>query len=250
MDYLPKLGLEDFKGGELCKTLKSCVAEMIGVLFLVLIGCGSAYNHHPETDVVRIALGFGVTVATMAQSIGHISGCHINPAVTAGLLVGKKISFLKALLYVPAQCLGGIFGALLLKGLLGLEDQKFPGTTDLSKEGIIISPGQGFGIEFFMTFVLVMVVFGSAADDIAAKKYKRICSTCNWTFHFSLHPICRSINRRKFKSRKEFGTCNHWKENGRSLGLLVGTNFGRHMCFHGIQFAFPGRRGKTRKRSI
>ena len=113
MDYLPKLGLEDFKGAELCKTLKACVAEMMGVFFLVLIGCGSV--HDSKGDLVRVALAFGVTVATMAQSIGHISGCHINPAVTAGLLVGRKISFLKALLYVPAQCLGGIFGALLLK---------------------------------------------------------------------------------------------------------------------------------------
>ena len=117
MDYLPELGLDDFKGAKLCKTLKACVAEMMGVFFLVLIGCGAANSmgSPPNADIVHVALAFGVTVATMAQSIGHISGCHINPAVTAGLLVGRKISFLKALLYVPAQCLGGIFGALLLK---------------------------------------------------------------------------------------------------------------------------------------
>ena len=113
MDYLPKLGLEDFKGAGLKKTLRSCAAEVIGTLFLVLIACGACLNH--GGDFVRIGLAFGVTVATMAQSIGHVSGCHINPAVTAGLLVGQKIGLIKALLYVVAQCLGAVLGAGLLK---------------------------------------------------------------------------------------------------------------------------------------
>ena len=97
------------------KTLRACAAEVIGTLFLVLVGCGACLNH--GNDFVRIALAFGITVATMAQSIGHISGCHINPAVTAGLLVGQKIGLVKALLYVVAQCLGAILGAGLLKVL-------------------------------------------------------------------------------------------------------------------------------------
>ena len=65
-------------------------------------------------DFVRIALCFGVTVATMAQSIGHISGCHINPAVTAGLLVGRKIGLIKAILYIVSQCVGAVIGTGLL----------------------------------------------------------------------------------------------------------------------------------------
>jgi len=170
MDYLPKLGLEDFKGAGLKKTLRSCAAEAIGTLFLVLIGCGACLNH--EKDFVRIALAFGVTVATMAQSIGHVSGCHINPAVTAGLLVGQKIGLVKALLYVVSQCLGAILGAGLLKVFypsdISSTSSGYLGLTALSK----ISPGQGFGVEFFITFVLVLVVFGSAADDIAAKNTK------------------------------------------------------------------------------
>merc|ERR1712193_34879 len=119
-------------------------------------------------DIVRIALAFGVTVATMAQSIGHVSGCHINPVVTAGLLVSRKIGLVKALLYVVAQCLGAILGAGLLKVFLPSTETEFPGMTGFTT----LSAGQAFGIEFFCTFMLVMVVFGSAADDIAAKNTK------------------------------------------------------------------------------
>ena len=76
----------------------------------------------------RIAFAFGVTVATMAQSIGHISGCHINPAVTCGLLFGRKIGLINAFLYIIAQCVGGILGG----GLLFVsQDHEFLGTIDL-----------------------------------------------------------------------------------------------------------------------
>ena len=61
----------------------------------VLIGCGSCLQNDPPVDLVRIALAFGVTVATLAASVGHVSGCHVNPAVTAGLLFGRKIGLVK-----------------------------------------------------------------------------------------------------------------------------------------------------------
>ncbi len=68
-----------------------------------------------DADFVRIAFAFGVTVATIAQTIGHISGCHINPAVTFGLLFGRKIGIIKALLYIIFQCLGAVVGAGILR---------------------------------------------------------------------------------------------------------------------------------------
>jgi glycerol uptake facilitator-like aquaporin len=88
------------------------VAEFLGTMFLVLVGCGSCIGG--DVDFVRIALAFGVTVATMAQAVGHISGCHINPAVTAGLLFGRKIGIIKAILYIIIQCAGALVGAGLL----------------------------------------------------------------------------------------------------------------------------------------
>lgn len=110
-NFLPYLGLDEIK--QVVLLLKSLAAELIGTLMLVLIGCGSCLGG-PSADFVRIALAFGVTVATMAQSIGHISGCHINPAVTAGLFVGRKIGLIKALLYIIVQCLGATLGSGIL----------------------------------------------------------------------------------------------------------------------------------------
>ncbi len=93
------------------------VTVMLNEMLQVFIGCGSCLEN-PGTDggvTVRIALAFGVTVATMAQGLGHVSGCHVNPAVTAGLLFGRKIGIIKALLYVTAQVLGALVGSGLLK---------------------------------------------------------------------------------------------------------------------------------------
>ena len=110
-DMLPYIGVDEAKA--VVPLLKSLIAELIGTLFLVLVGCGSCMGGNAD-DYVRIALAFGVTVATMAQAIGHVSGCHINPAVTAGLFVGRKIGLIKALLYIVAQCVGATVGSGLL----------------------------------------------------------------------------------------------------------------------------------------
>ncbi|TRY61335.1 hypothetical protein TCAL_12967 [Tigriopus californicus] len=160
-NFLPYLGIEEIK--QVVPLLKSLTAELIGTLLLVLIGCGSCLGG-PSADFVRIALAFGVTVATIAQSIGHISGCHINPAVTAGLFVGRKIGLIKALLYIVVQCLGATLGSGILMALSN-ETIRGYGGLGMTSVNPKISAGQAFGIEFLITFVLILVIFGAAADD-------------------------------------------------------------------------------------
>ncbi|MGL5971932.1 MAG: aquaporin Z [Cetobacterium sp.] len=93
-------------------------AEFIGTFWLVLAGCGSAVlaAGYPELGIgfVGVSLAFGLSVLTMAFAIGHISGCHLNPAVTIGLVVAGKADKKEAVPYIISQVLGGTFGAFIL----------------------------------------------------------------------------------------------------------------------------------------
>jgi len=97
---------------------KRAVAELIGTFWLVFGGCGSAVfaAGFPQLGIgfYGVALAFGLTVLTMAYAIGHISGCHLNPAVSLGLVAGKRFPVSELLPYVVAQVIGGILGAGVL----------------------------------------------------------------------------------------------------------------------------------------
>jgi aquaporin Z len=103
--------------------MKRYVAECIGTFWLVFGGCGSAVlaANFPDAEkntlgigLVGVSLAFGLTVMTMAYAIGHISGCHLNPAVSFGLFAGKRFSGGELLPYIIAQVVGGIIGAVVL----------------------------------------------------------------------------------------------------------------------------------------
>ena len=96
---------------------KKCVAEFIGTFVLVFFACGVAAV---TGDLVATALAFGLVIVAMAYSIGRISGCHINPAVSLAFLIQKKMTLKEFLAYVCAQILGGFVGALALFGILRL----------------------------------------------------------------------------------------------------------------------------------
>ncbi len=98
--------------------MQKLAAEAVGTFWLVLGGCGSAVlaAAFPEVGIglLGVSLAFGLTVVTMAYAIGHVSGCHLNPAVTLGLVVGGRFPAGEAGPYVVAQVLGGALGALFL----------------------------------------------------------------------------------------------------------------------------------------
>jgi len=176
---IPYLGLSDFmKPVRLGKCL---IAELLGTLLLVFIGCGSCVGGDDgeggglsdQANIVRISLCFGLTVATMAATIGHVSGCHVNPAVTVGLIIGAKIGVLKGLLYICFQCMGAVLGSHILFLFL-YESVDIRGAAGIGATGLHpeLSSVQGVVIEALITLVLVLVVFGAAADELNAPDVK------------------------------------------------------------------------------
>lgn len=94
---------------------RAVFAEFLATLLFVFFGLGSALNWPSMLpSVLQIAVAFGLGIGTLVQALGHISGAHINPAVTVACLVGCHVSFLRAVFYVAAQLLGAVAGAALL----------------------------------------------------------------------------------------------------------------------------------------
>ncbi|NND16634.1 MAG: aquaporin Z, partial [Eudoraea sp.] len=157
--------------------MKKLVAEFIGTLWLVLGGCGSAVlaAAYPELGIgfVGVSLAFGLTVLTMVYAIGHISGCHLNPAVSIGLWMGGRFGAKDLIPYIVAQVLGGIAGAAILyliaTGKAGFEVGGFA-----SNGYDAYSPG-GYNMtsvlitEVVMTFMFLIIILG--ATHPKAPKY-------------------------------------------------------------------------------
>jgi aquaporin Z len=150
--------------------IRKLSAEFIGTFWLVLGGCGSAVLAAAFPDMgigfVGVALAFGLTVLTMAYAIGHISGCHLNPAVSFGLWAGKRFKGSELIGYIIAQMLGAIVAALVLffiaSGKAGFNlSSGFAsnGFADHSPGGY--SLGAAFLCEAVMTFIFLMVILGS-----------------------------------------------------------------------------------------
>ena len=142
--------------------MKKYLAEMVGTMVLVLMGCGVAVslgcnNGDPET-VIGTAMAFGLSVVAMAYAIGGISGCHINPAITLGCFLSKRISGKDACFYMLFQVIGAFIGSALLWLLTSNSGLEGTGANDL-QDGVSVVGG--LLAEIIFTCVFVLVVLGT-----------------------------------------------------------------------------------------
>jgi MIP family channel proteins len=152
--------------------LKQCVAEFIGTFALIFVGVGVIANHSNldnNAGLLAVALAHGLTIAVMVAATAGISGGHLNPAVTFGLLVGGKIDVKRSAAYWVAQLAGAVVAAFLVGQLLDSlgssgKELVFKGTPALGKGPTAL---QSIGIEAVLTFFLVFVIYGSAVDSRA-----------------------------------------------------------------------------------
>src|SRR6266567_5263504 len=153
--------------------MKKYLAETVGTFVLVFGGCGSAVLAGDKIGFLGVSFAFGLSLLAMVYVIGPISGCHINPAVTIGLLISKRMKASQAPGYIVAQIVGAILASavllLIVKGAPGGYD---PAVAGFAANGYgIHSPGQynllsAFMVEIVLTFFLVFTVLG--ATDLRA----------------------------------------------------------------------------------
>lgn len=146
--------------------MKKYVAEFIGTMTLVILGCGTAMLVGCDAvsggGYILTALAFGLTIVAMAYSIGNISGCHINPAVSLGVLLSGGMSGKDFCAYVVAQCLGAFAGSGVLAAIfnLGGVADKTGGMGTNGLGGVHESIAAGLITEIVLTFIFVIAILG------------------------------------------------------------------------------------------
>lgn len=161
---------------------KRACAEFMGTFWLVFGGCGSAVlaAAFPNLGIgfLGVALAFGLTVLTMAYAIGHISGCHLNPAVSVGLFAGKRFPASELPVYIIAQVAGGIFAALILF-VIASGKEGFNLAGGFASNGYADHSPGGYSLlaclvsEVVLTFMFLMIILG-ATDQRAPKGFAPI----------------------------------------------------------------------------
>lgn len=157
--------------------MKKYVAELIGTMILVLMGCGSAVFAGSVAGTVGagvgtlgVALAFGLAVVAMAYTIGNISGCHINPAITLGVWLSGGMKPKRAMMYMLFQVVGAILGSLLLSLLVSTGTHGGPTTTGsntFAPDCMMLA----FIAELVFTFIFVLVVLGTTDEKKGAGNF-------------------------------------------------------------------------------
>ena len=189
-------------------------AEVLGTFWLVFGGCGSAVlaSAFPEVGIglLGVSLAFGLTVLTMAYAIGHVSGCHLNPAVSLGLWAGKRFPVRELAPYIVAQVIGAIIGAGVLYVIASGKPGFEIGTFAANGYGEH-SPGQytliaGLVAEVVLTFMFLIIIMG-ATDGRAPKGFAPIAIGLGLTLiHLVGIPVTNlSVNPARNRSRADRG---------------------------------------------
>jgi aquaporin Z len=149
---------------------KRCIAEMLGTLTLVFIGCGSAVIAGEYIGFTGISLAFGLAVLAMVYAIGGISGCHINPAISIAMLAAGKMKARDAVLYIIMQCIGAIIAAGILLAIASGRAGYTVAAGGLGQNGYAAHSPGGYALgacliaEIVLTAIFLLVVFGSTSE--------------------------------------------------------------------------------------
>lgn len=144
--------------------MKKYLAEMVGTMVLVLMGCGSAIFNGgcgSPAQVLMVAMAFGLSVVAMAYTIGGISGCHINPAITLGCMLSGRMKSNEGLMYMLFQVIGAFIGSSILYLLTSNIDMAYATTTGANACATGVSTIGGLLAEIVFTCVFVFVVLGT-----------------------------------------------------------------------------------------
>lgn len=180
--------------------MRKYLAEFIGTFALILVGAGVCSQNR---DLVTVAFAHGLTVATMIYALGHISGIHINPAVTVAMLVNGKIDIKDAIGYIISQLLGAAAAGYLLKAV-------FISAFNLGTPGMNVTPGIGFLCEALGTFLFFTVIFGAAVDGRTAGNVAGLAIGLSLT---SLITVFGPLTGASFNPARFFGPAlasGHW----------------------------------------
>ncbi len=154
--------------------MKKYLAELVGTFVLTFLGCGTAVALGCGSDtasIVGTAVAFGLSVVAMAYAIGGISGCHINPAITLGCLLTKRISAKDACAYMVFQTIGAILAAALLYAVVTTAGAEAVITTSTGANACSYGVCNGILVEIALTCIFVLVVLGSTDEKKGAGSF-------------------------------------------------------------------------------
>lgn len=150
---------------------QKCMAEFFGTFVLVFMGCGSAVLAGSHVGFLGISFAFGLSVLAMAYAIGHISGCHLNPAITISMLATGKISSKDAVGYIIAQIAGAIVGSALLWLIASGKADYSIAANGLGQDGVESASPDGYSLmtglvaEIALTAIFLLVVHGTTSKN-------------------------------------------------------------------------------------